>query len=139
MFLVAALAVTGASQMPIFKRYYIAEVPGLGWTAKYYLTHKLHYVGAIGMLFLAGCLLSMHFGQWRRRYQLRPWAWPRLGLIAVVLLTGVVRVLKNLPGVTFEPTTVMIVDWAHLLATVLWGILALFLAMTRRSAYYVRK
>ncbi len=31
-------ALTGFAQMPIFKRYYVADLPGLGWLAEYYVT-----------------------------------------------------------------------------------------------------
>ena len=40
------LTLTGFGQMPIFKRYYIADIPGLGWLAKFYITHFMHYLGA---------------------------------------------------------------------------------------------
>src|SRR5210317_50495 len=45
------LTLTGFGQMPIFKRYYIADIPGLGWLAQFFVTHYIHYLSAI--LFLA--------------------------------------------------------------------------------------
>ena len=45
------LTLSGFGQMPIFKRYYIADIPGLGWLAQFFVTHYIHYLGAI--LFLA--------------------------------------------------------------------------------------
>jgi hypothetical protein len=45
------LTLTGFGQMPIFKRYYIADIPGLGWLAQFFVTHYIHYLAAI--LFLA--------------------------------------------------------------------------------------
>ena len=44
---VTALAVTGFGQMPLYKRYYVSSIPGLGWTADYYITHNIHYIGAV--------------------------------------------------------------------------------------------
>jgi len=35
---ITAMAISGFGQMPIFKRYYIADIPGLSWTADYYIT-----------------------------------------------------------------------------------------------------
>lgn len=40
------ITLTGFAQMPIFKRYYIADIPGLGWLAQFYVTHSLHYIFA---------------------------------------------------------------------------------------------
>ena len=45
------MAFTGSGQMPIFARYYIADLPGMAWSADFYLTHYFHYLGAC--LFLA--------------------------------------------------------------------------------------
>ncbi len=45
------LALSGFGQMPIFKRYYIADIPGLAWLAEFFVTHYIHYLAAI--LFLA--------------------------------------------------------------------------------------
>ena len=46
------LILSGFGQMPIFRRYYIADIPGLGWLAQFYLTHYIHYLGAILILAL---------------------------------------------------------------------------------------
>ena len=48
------LVLTGFGQMPIFKRYYIADIPGLGWLAQFYVTHYLHYLGGAIILLLTG-------------------------------------------------------------------------------------
>lgn len=118
--LVAALLFTGFAQMPIFARYYLADVPGFGWTADYHLNHILHYSLAILLLLWLG---------WRAPLALRrPLSIWRL-LIALswagIVLTGLVRVAKNQPDVFFSPTTVMIVDWSHLGLVMLLGVLTL--------------
>ena len=41
---VLLLTLTGFGQMPIFKRYYIADIPGFGWLAQFYVTHYIHYL-----------------------------------------------------------------------------------------------
>lgn len=48
------ITLSGFAQMPIFKRYYIADIPGLGWLAQFYITHLIHYICAtilIGLIF----------------------------------------------------------------------------------------
>ena len=121
---VAALAISGVAQMPIFKRYYIADVPGLGWTADYYFTHKMHYVAAAVLLFwLARRLLSEGVSSLGAG---------RLTLLAVPVATGVPRVLKNMPDVSFSPTATMLIDWSHLAAAMALGITALVMLVKRR-------
>jgi len=120
----AALAVSGVAQMPIFKRYYIADIPGLGWTADYFFTHKLHYVAATVLLFwLARRLLAEG---------IRSIGAGRLALLAALIATGIPRVLKNLPDVSFSPTATMLIDWSHLAAAMALGIAALVMLLKRR-------
>lgn len=46
------ISLSGFGQMPIFKRYYIADVPGLGWLAQYYITHIVHYIAAAVLIWI---------------------------------------------------------------------------------------
>lgn len=120
--LFAGMAFTGLGQMPIFKRYYIADIPGLGWSADFFLTHLLHYLGAILVLALFGYMAAEYALSIRKRYVLTGAGWIRVLLLAGIVGTGVVRVLKNLPDVSFSPAFTMLVDIAHL------GLMMLFLA-----------
>lgn len=118
----AGLAVTGLAQMPIAKRYYIADIPGLAWTGDYLFTHYAHYVLAgLLLLVLARTIVTC---QDRR---LRPTAWGgvRLVLWAGVLLTGVLRVLKGLGPTEFIMPPARYLDWGHLLFVCLLGLTAL--------------
>lgn len=129
-----ALAVTGAAQMPIFKRYYVADVPGLGWLADYYLTHTLHYLAAAVFLGLAAYWAGRFV--FARGWRLTPTGRLRFWAVAVVAATGALRVLKNSPDIWYGPTVVMLVDWIHLGAAVLLGLFALA-ALRRREPYLV--
>ncbi|MFP5221930.1 MAG: FeS-binding protein [Acidobacteriota bacterium] len=121
---VAALAISGVAQMPVFKRYYIADVPGLAWTADYFFTHRMHYAAAAVLLFwlarrlLAGGVWSIGAG--------------RLTILAALVATGIPRVLKNMPDVSFSPTATMLMDWAHLAAAMALGGVALVMLLKRR-------
>ncbi|MGP1450994.1 MAG: formate dehydrogenase subunit gamma [Wolinella sp.] len=41
------LTITGIVQMPVAKRYYINEIPGLAFMGEYYTTLEQHYIAAI--------------------------------------------------------------------------------------------
>lgn len=123
--LVALLAVTGTMQMPIASRYRIVAVPGLGWLGDFWLTHKLHYLGAIGLLLLTSYVVTVWALKWRREHGLSALGWARASVLTLLIATGAVRVLKNLPSVNFSPDPVMLVDWAHLGLALLLGVLAL--------------
>jgi hypothetical protein len=130
--LLAGMAFTGMGQMPIFKRYYIADIPGMGWSADFFFTHLLHYLGAVLLLALFGYMAAEYVLSMRRRYALTAAGWVRVLLLAGITGTGVVRVLKNLPDVTFSPAFTMLVDIAHLGLMMLFLAAALLFALRKR-------
>ncbi len=133
---VTLLAVSGTMQMPIASRYRITAVPGLAWLGDFWLTHRLHYLGATLLLALVSYLVTRWLLEWRRDYALTAYGLVRCGLLAALIATGAVRVLKNLPNVSFSPAPTMLVDWTHLGLAFLLGLLAL--ARLGAKADYVR-
>ena len=111
---VALLTLTGFGQMPIFSRYYVADIPGLGWLGDYYFTHTLHYLGAALFLLLATYSVVVFLGLRRSSLRVTLTGYIRTALLAGIIGTGVFRVLKNLPDYYFTPNFVFAVDLAHL-------------------------
>lgn len=130
---VAVLGLTGTMQMPIAKRYRIAEIPGLAWLGDFWLTHRLHYLAAAVLLFVATYALTRWVLEWRQDWELTGLGRARALLLAALVATGAVRVLKNLPEVSFSPTPIMLVDWAHLGLAFALGLIALTRLAVRGS------
>lgn len=112
--LFTVMAFTGFGQMPIFKRYYIADIPGMGWTADFYVTHYIHYIGAILLLGLVAYCILDYFFSGRREFSLTGSAYVRILLLGGIVITGIFRVLKNLPDVVFSPGFTLFIDISHL-------------------------
>ncbi|MEW5773238.1 MAG: hypothetical protein AB1916_06895 [Thermodesulfobacteriota bacterium] len=127
---VAALAVSGLAQMPIFKRYGVADLPGLAWTADFFFTHLLHYAAAAALLFLLSRSALVRLAE---RRGLTAGRWLMAGLWAGVAITGLARVVKNLPGWSLGPGPTLVADWAHLALALLLGLAALALRAMRRA------
>ena len=108
------MAFTGFGQMPIFKRYYLADIPGMAWTADFYFTHTLHYLGASLLLALITYLLFDYLFAGRKRFALTVSAYIRIALLGGIIITGVFRVMKNLPDVVFSPSFTLFIDVSHL-------------------------
>ena len=47
------LVLTGFGQMPVYKRYYISDIPGLDWLSQFYITHVMHYIASFVLIALA--------------------------------------------------------------------------------------
>lgn len=65
-----ALIFSGFGQMPMYKRYRVAEIPGLGWSADYSVTLIIHYVAA--MFFLLAVAYHIVFHLLRKDFDILP-------------------------------------------------------------------
>ncbi len=108
------LTLTGFGQMPIFKRYYIADIPGLGWLAEFYVTHYMHYLAAIGLITITTYGVAEYLLVGRNRLKITWSGYVRAGIVLLLVITGGLLVVRNLSGSTFTPTLIISLDLAHL-------------------------
>src|SRR4030043_1765885 len=151
------LIFSGFGELPMYKRYMVTQIPGLGWAGDFFINLKIHYLAGIvflsimvfhglyhgwlghqGLLPRKGdmkvsiiTILSMFgFGQEPKSHKYLPerrLAYAYLGGVGLILiLTGVVKVIKNLPGVYLPPALITSMTLAHPFATIffLLGVLA---------------
>ena len=126
-------ALTGFAQMPIFKRYYIADLPGLGWLAQFYTTYWLHYVSAIAFLAIAAYLAADYFLLQRKHRRLTISGLVRAAMLVFILATGALLVYRNMPGYRFSPHLVVALNFSHLGLVVLFLITSVTAKLMRRS------
>ena len=129
----AVTAFTGFGQMPIFKRYYISDIPGMAWSADFYATHYLHYLGASVLLGLFAYFILDYFLTGRKRFNLNPSAYLRIILMAGIVVTGILRVFKNMPDVLFSPAFTVFIDISHLGFAMAYLFTALVLVSMKRG------
>ena len=136
---VAALTFTGFMQMPLAKRYALTTIPGMAWTGDFFLVHKIHYVLGAVLLFLAVLVVVNWLKVWRNRLALTGLGWARVVVVGGLLVSGALRVYRNLPGVTLDPAYILTIEWVHLTLVMVLGILALVALIRKSSAYAVRR
>ena len=108
------LALSGFGQMPIFKRYYIADIPGLGWLAEFFTTHYIHYLAAILFLALTAYMIVDYLLSQRKSRQMTASGYVRTALLAGILASGVFLVIRNLTGSKFSSGFIIFLDLCHL-------------------------
>ncbi|MBM4339666.1 MAG: copper ion binding protein [Deltaproteobacteria bacterium] len=151
------LIFSGFGELPMYKRYMVTQIPGMGWAGDFFINLKIHYLSGIvfvsvmvfhaifhgwlghqGLIPKKGdikasliTILSMFgFGKEPKSHKYLPeqrLAYAYLGGIGLVLvLTGAVKVIKNLPGVFLSPTLITSMTLIHTFATIffLLGVLA---------------
>ena len=116
-----------------YKRYYLSDVPGLGWTSDYTLTHLIHYLGAIFLLAFIAYQILDYFLAGRKEYRLTGAAYVRIALLAGIVVTGILRVIKNLPDYSFSPGFTLFFDIAHLGFMMAYLLCALAFLILRRG------
>jgi uncharacterized membrane protein len=118
------LTLTGFGQMPIFKRYYIADIPGLGWLAQFFVTHYIHYLAAILILALVAYMTIDYLILQKKHLRLTATGYVRGAILTGILVSGILLVIRNLAGNQFGPRFIIFLDLAHL------GLVMTFLIVT---------
>jgi formate dehydrogenase gamma subunit len=151
------LLFSGFGELPMYKRYMVTQIPGLGWAGDFFINLKIHYLAGIVFVSImvfhalyhgwvghqgliprkgdvkASCktiLCMLGFGEEDKMEKYLPeqrLAYAYLGGVGLVLvLTGMVKVVKNLPGVYLSSSLITSMTLIHTFATIffLLGILA---------------
>jgi hypothetical protein len=127
------LCLTGFAQMPVFKRYYIADVPGLAWLAQFYTTHYMHYLAAILLIALLAYMVVEYFALDRKGRKITKSAYVRGIALAGIVVTGVLLVIRNLAGTKFSPGFIIFLDLSHL------GLVMTFLMVALYSLIFKKR
>jgi hypothetical protein len=114
MLILLFLTLSGFGQMPIFKRYYVADIPGLGWLAEFFVTHYIHYLGAILFLAFTGYIVIDYLMLTRRSRKLTATGIVRGVLLAGILASGIFLVIRNFAGSNLSPNFIIFLDISHL-------------------------
>ncbi|MCF8033310.1 MAG: hypothetical protein K9K66_09320 [Desulfarculaceae bacterium] len=118
---------SGFGQMPLYNRYYLTSVPGLGWSGNFIALSELHYFAAALFMGLVAWRLALDTragGTW----SWGPRSWWGWSLIALLVLSGGAKALRN-AGVFLPPLALMLLDFVHLgsaMAFMFSGLVSLF-------------
>lgn len=132
------MGISGLGQMPIFKRYYIADIPGLGWTADYYITHNIHYMGAIILLALIAYTITIYLTGNFTKWAITKAGYTRIILFTGITASGILKVIANQRGVYFSQKYLILLDAVHTGFTMLLFI-ALIIFAIKKWGWIVNK
>jgi len=108
------MALTGFGQMPIYNRYYMSDIPGLGWLADFYITRNIHYIGAVILLGLAFYVASSFILSKRKQIRLTANGRVRAVLLSAIVVSGALIVIKNFPYIHFSDGFIIGLNLFHL-------------------------
>ena len=122
------LAFTRFGQMPLYKRYYIADIPGMAWSADFYITHLLHYIFSILLFGIAGYVVFNYLLTGRRRVALTTSGYVRSVIVAGLMVSGLLLVTYNFSNVSlpmWAAATLLFTHMGFAMALIMTGLVAL--------------
>ena len=108
------IVLSGFAQMPVFKRYYIADIPGLGWLAEFYITHIMHYIAAIVLIAFVIYVLFDFILSKSGLNTITRTGYFKICVLAGLIVSGLLMVVKNLPNIYFNHNAIIFLDLFHL-------------------------
>ena len=126
------LVLTGFGQMPIFKRYYIADIPGLGWLAEFFVTHYIHYLGAIVFLALTAYMITDYLILKRNSRRMTTSGYVRIAVLTGILASGALLVIRNLTGTNLNPGFIIFLDITHLGLVMVFLFVSLYCLISKK-------
>ncbi len=127
------LTLTGFGQMPIFKRYYIADIPGFGWLAQFYVTHYIHYLAAILFLALFTYVIVDYLATNPKRKKITTAGYVRGAILTGLVISGVFLVVRNLKGSVFSPGFIIFLDLFHMGLVITFLTASLYCVITKQK------
>ncbi len=105
---------TGFGNMPIYKRYYISSIPGMGWSGNFYINLNIHYISGFVLLGLAVFFSLVYLKTGTSKDRLTATGLLRTAFLGLSLLTGILLAIRNLAGINFGFGAQMVVIFMHL-------------------------
>jgi hypothetical protein len=132
------LVLTGFGQMPVFKRYYIADIPGLGWLGQFFVTHYMHYLFAILLLGITAFIITGYFFTNRKKIKITLSGYTRGAVLFGLVITGSLLVIRNLAGSNFPPGLIIFLDLSHLGLVMIFLMAGLYCLIFKKK-WYLKK
>jgi len=126
------MALTGFGQMPIYNRYYMSDIPGLGWLADFYITRNIHYIGAVILLGLAFYVASSFILSKRKQIRLTANGKVRTVLLSAIVVSGALIVIKNFPYIHFSDGFIIGLNLFHLAGVMAFLVTNLVCRITKK-------
>lgn len=131
----AALVVsifTGVGNMPMYGRYFVADIPGFGWADDFFILLYVHYLSGAVLLMVSTYFLIIYSRRIGRVARLSSAGTARAALLGLVLISGLLAAVKNLPSVNLSMIGLMAIVFTHLGAAMAFILVSISLRILKR-------
>jgi hypothetical protein len=123
---------TGFGNMPLYGRYYVGDVPGLGWSSDFVANVQAHYIAGAVLTGLAVYAVIVYTGLRARGLRLTTSGLLRVLFLLLALLSGGVMAAKNLPSVAVDFPLMPVLNFFHLFTAMIFMLFSLGCVIGRR-------
>ena len=125
------LVLTGFGQMPVYKRYYISDIPGLDWLSQFYVTHMMHYIASAVLIALAVYVVISFILMGRGRVTTSGYI--KIFIIAGLIVSGIFMVIRNLSGIFLGHNLIIAFNLIHLILCMMLMAVSFYTLITKKS------
>ena len=86
---------TGFGNMPLWKRYYIADIPGMAWSGDFIVNVQVHYLFGSVMLAIAVYVAILYINEQKSGLRLTRTGLIRAVFLGLALFSGILQAIKN--------------------------------------------
>lgn len=89
---------TGFGNMPLYGRYYVADIPGFGWAGNFFVNLYIHYLAGAVLLALSTYFILLYLQRRDRSPRLSATGIIRVSVLGMVLFSGTLAAVKIYPS-----------------------------------------
>lgn len=123
---------SGFGNMPLYARYYVADIPGLGWSGNFYINLYVHYLSGAVLLAVSTYSILHYMQQRGSSARLTLTGVVRAWVLGLVLISGLVAAIKNLSFVNLSQGGLMVLAFTHLGASMIFIFLSIGCRVLRK-------
>jgi hypothetical protein len=116
---------TGFGNMPLYGRYYVADLPGMAWSGDFIMNVQVHYICGAVLLGLSIYYLISYVFIRNQGMRLTSSGMFRAAILALALITGLFMALKNLPGTNYPLELLVFLNLFHMAMAMVFILTAL--------------
>ena len=114
------LVLAALAQMPLAKRYYLADIPGLAWTGNFLTSYHVFYIAAVLMTVLISYRAADFLLQKDRDMQLSTAGIIKAASLAGLLISGFMKIAMNASDVYFSQEYLVFINFTYIIFTMLF-------------------
>jgi len=111
---IAVSLFTGIGNMPMWGRFFVADIPGFGWSGNFFINMYVHYLSGALLLTISSYYIFLYSQRSDKRIKISAPGVVRGALLGLVLISGLLSAIKNLAFVDLPLTGLMALVFLHL-------------------------